>query len=219
MSESKNTPEHGGYAERYTARRRAESDANVVPLLKMKSYFDPFLVIWNHPIRLTVSLLIPFFLLPELAKGASMFFGLKGPDARMIIVGVIVGLIFLPQILVAALDCHKIVYKFYDDHYSFRESFMISDEVRIHYRNIIAVRKKSSIAQKLFGIGTIQLVTETRVGQLPPKQRTIDIPDIKRPDLAVAHLDKIIGGYHKRRDAEIDAREAASAAANTPPAP
>lgn len=153
---------------------------------------DPVLVAWNHPVRLTVSLLVPFLLLPEITMLTAKATGLSGAAASSLAIGFIVFVIFLPQLVVEALNCHHIAYDFHDDHYSFTESFLVREAVRVPYRSIAAIRHRQNAVQKMFGVGTISVVTETRLGQLPPKETVFEIPDVRHAARSAEDIRKLV---------------------------
>ncbi|MBW7910759.1 MAG: hypothetical protein H3C49_05730 [Alphaproteobacteria bacterium] len=55
---------------------RADKKAAAAPLLRLRSRFHPLMQLYRHPVRLTVSLLLMLFLLPEAAMLGTKFAGL-----------------------------------------------------------------------------------------------------------------------------------------------
>jgi membrane protein YdbS with pleckstrin-like domain len=135
-------------------------EAREKPVFSLRSRFNPLLVLLRHPIRLAVSLALPFFLMPELLKAAKAVFALEGDEAMKAIVGTVIALVFLPQWFFAWLDCRAVRFEFYKDHLEFTENFMLRDRISQPYRNISAARIRRGPVQVFFGLSDLILTIQ-----------------------------------------------------------
>ncbi|TAL28205.1 MAG: PH domain-containing protein [Alphaproteobacteria bacterium] len=172
------------------------ADAKAVPktpLLRLHSHFSPLLVFYHHPIRVAVSLLIAVMLLPELHKFIRDEWHLAAADAQMAAVLGIFGVVFLPQLLVSALDCSRVAYAFYDDHVEFTESFLVRDVIRMPYSSIRGVSMSAGLMQRLVGVANIALVMHGRTNaKRNPQQLSQVIRDVRKAPAAVREIEKIL---------------------------
>jgi len=154
------------------------------------------MVVYHHPVRLTTSLLIPLFLLPELSSFAQKHIGLGSAAASVFVVAMIVFLVFLPQLLVSALDCKGVSYDFYKDHFSFTESFLLREPIRVPYRNVIAVKTRQSRFQKIFHLADIVIETQP-VGRLETRSVFTVIRDVRLATRAARKINLLLEVFHK----------------------
>lgn len=164
------------------------------PLLRLHAHFEPLMVMYHHPVRLTVSLLIPLFLLPEFASLAEEYMGFGSTAARVFVVTMIIFLVFLPQLFVSALDCQKVSYDFYKDHVSFTESFLLREPIRIPYRNVIAVTVRQGQFQKMFHLADIVIETQP-VGRLETRSLYTVIPDVRLAARGARKINLLLDQY------------------------
>ena len=159
---------------------------------------------YHYPVRLTTSLLIPLFLLPELSGLAEKHMGFGSTAAAVFVVTMIIFLVFLPQLLVSALDCQKVSYDFYKDHFSFTESFLLRDPIRIPYRNVIAVTVRQGRFQKMFHLADIVIETQP-VGRLETRSLFTVIPDVRLAPRAARKINLLLDAYRaENRGAATD---------------
>lgn len=163
------------------------------PLLRLRSHFSVLLVVYHHPVRVVVSLLIALMLLPELHKFIQEEWQLGAADAQIAALLGVFGVIFLPQLLGSALDCSSAAYTFYDDHVEFTESFLVRDVIRMPYTSIRGVAMSAGLMQRLVGVADIALVMHGRTGtKRNPQQLRQVICDVKRAPAAVREIEKIL---------------------------
>jgi len=155
------------------------------------------MVMYHHPIRLTTSLLIPLFLLPELTKLAEAGLGLDGHMASFFVVMMIVFIVFLPQLMVSALNCRKIHFDFYDDHMAFTESFLLREAIRIPYRSIVAVHVKQNAFQRFFKLSNIVIETSP-AGRLETRNVLTVLPDLRYAVRAQNRIDRLLRRYQQQ---------------------
>lgn len=153
------------------------------------------MVMYHHPVRLTTSLLIPLLLLPELSALAEKYMGFDAAAAGVFVVAMIIFLVFLPQLFVSALDCKKVSYDFHKDHFSFTESFLLREPIRIPYRNVIAVTARQGKFQKMFHLADIVIETQP-VGRLETRSVFTVIPDVRLAPRAVRKINLLLDQYH-----------------------
>lgn len=164
------------------------------PLLSLHAHFEPLMVMYHHPVRLTASLLIPLFLLPEFVGLAEKYLGFGSFAAGVFVIAMIIFLVFLPQLFVSALDCQKVSYDFYQDHFSFTESFLLRDPIRIPYRNVIAVTARQGRFQKMFNLADIVVETQP-VGRLETRSVFTVIPDVRLAPRAARKINLLLDRY------------------------
>jgi hypothetical protein len=163
------------------------------PLLRLHSHFSPLLVLYHHPIRVTVSLAIAFMLSPELGKFIQEQWHLGAADAQMAAVLGTLGVVFLPQLLGSALDCSKVAFTFYDDHVEFTESFLVREVIRMPYSSIRGISVSAGLMQRIVGVGNIALIMQGRTNaKRNPQQLSQVIRDVKRAPAAVREIEKIL---------------------------
>ena len=172
------------------------------PLLRLRSHFSPLLVLYHHPIRVTVSLAIAFMLSPELEKFIKAQWHLGAADAQAAAVLGILGVVFLPQLLGSALDCSKVAFTFYDDHVEFTESYLVREVIRLSYTSIQGVSLSAGLMQRLVGVANVELVMHGRTGtKRNPQQLRQVIRDVKKAPAAVKEIEKILQKWHTAQPA------------------
>jgi membrane protein YdbS with pleckstrin-like domain len=159
--------------------------------------------LWRHPVRLTVSLLLMAFLLPETAALGAKFFGWPAALSYLLSVLCVFLLVIAPQFLAAYINCRHVRYDFHADHLSFTENFLLRDQIRVPYRSVAGVRAVRSAVQKRLGLGDI--VIESR----PARHldlRGVDhvIEDIPATEKHKAKIDKIIAAWRAAQDMSPD---------------
>ncbi|MFN7114967.1 MAG: PH domain-containing protein [Alphaproteobacteria bacterium] len=189
-----------------------QSKKTPVPLLRLRSRFDPFVQLWRHPVRLTVSLLLIIFLLPEAAALGSRFLGLGAALSYLLSTAAVLLLVIAPQFVVASINCRHVCYDFHGDHLSFTENVLLRDAIRVPYRSIAAVHARRTALQKRAGLGDI--VIESR----PARHldlRGIDhvIEDIPAAGKQKVKIEKIIAAWREAQGAAAQASSSAAAAA------
>lgn len=152
--------------------------------------------LWRHPVRLTVSLLLILFLLPEAAGWGSRFLGLGAVLSYLLAAAAVLLSVIAPQFAAAYINCRHVCYDFYGDHLSFTENILLRDAIRVPYRTIAGVRVQRSVLQKRVGLGDI--VIESR----PARHldlRGIDhvIEDIPAAAKQKARIEKIIAEWQR----------------------
>ncbi|MDP2205872.1 MAG: PH domain-containing protein [Alphaproteobacteria bacterium] len=177
------------------------------PLLRLRSRFDPLMQLWRHPVRLTVSLLLIIFLLPEAAALGSRFLGFGAALSYLLSTAMVLLLVIAPQFFVAYINCRHVCYDFHADHLSFTENVLLRDVIRVPYRTIAGVYARRSALQKRAGLGDI--VIESR----PARHlglRGVDhvIEDIPAAGKQKAKIEKIIAAW---REAQTPSAETAAA--------
>lgn len=173
------------------------------PLLRLRSRFDPLLQLWRHPVRLTVSLLLIVFLLPEAAALGSKFLGLTAAVSYVLSTAAVLLVVISPQFIVAYINCRHVCYDFHADHLSFTENILLRDAIRVPYRTIAGVSARRSALQKRAGLGDI--VIESR----PARHldlRGIDhvIEDIPAAGKQKAKIEKIIAAWRDSQTPSSD---------------
>jgi len=163
----------------------------------------------RHPVRLTVSLLLVLFLLPEAAALGAKFFGMPAALSYLVSALAVFLLIIAPQFLAAYVNCRHVRYDFHADHLSFTENFLLRDPIRVPYRSVAGVRASRSVLQKRIGLGDI--VIESR----PARHldlRGVDhvIEDVPATEKHKAKIDKIIAAWRAAQDASPDSGVAAA---------
>lgn len=171
------------------------------PLLSLHSHFEPFMVMYHHPIRLTTSLLIPLFLLPEFAGMAEKYLGMGSAAASFFVVMMIIFLVFLPQLVVSALDCQKVQYHFHAEHLAFTESFLLREEIVIPYRSVISVTVRQRAFQKIFHLSDILIETQP-VGRLESRSVVTVIADVRRAPRAVRKINMLLEEYRQKNQGD-----------------
>lgn len=172
------------------------------PLLRLRSHFSPLLVFYHHPIRVAVSLAIPFMLLPELLRFMRAEWHLGAADAQVAGVLGILGIVFLPQLLASALDCSKVAFTFYDDHVEFTESFLVREVIRLSYSSIQGVAVSAGLMQRLVGVANIELVMHGRTGtKRHPQQLRQVIRDVRKAPAAAREIEKILKHWQDQAQA------------------
>ncbi len=171
------------------------------------------MVMYHHPIRLTTSFLIPLFLLPEFTSLAETTLGLEGQMASFFVVMMIVFIVFLPQLMVSALNCRKIHFDFYDDHMAFTESFLLREPIRIPYRSVVAVHVKQNVFQRMFKLADIVIETSP-AARLETRNMLTVLPDLRYADRAQQRIDRLLTRYQQQTaDAHAVPSEEPSASA------
>jgi uncharacterized membrane protein YdbT with pleckstrin-like domain len=165
--------------------------------LRLHSHFEPLMVMCHHPIRLTTSLLIPLFLLPEFTSLAETTLGLEGQMASFFVVMMIVFIVFLPQLMVSALNCRKIHFDFYDDHMAFTESFLLREPIRIPYRSVVALHVKQNVFQRMFKLADIVIETSPAARFDTHNVMTV-LPDLRYADRAQQRIDRLLKRYQQQ---------------------
>lgn len=178
----------------------AKAPPVTAPLLRLHSHFEPLMVMYHHPLRLTASLLIPLFLLPEFSALAQAHMGMGRTAAAVFVVTMIIFIVFLPQLFVSALDCKQVSYDFYPDHFRFTESFLLREPIRISYRNILSVTVRQGRFQKLFHLADIVIETQPP-GRLESRSVYTVIRDVRRAAQAVPKIRALVEAYHAQTDA------------------
>jgi len=158
------------------------------------------MVMYHHPVRLTASLLIPLFLLPEFSALVQKHVGLGSAASAVFVVAVIIFLVFLPQLFVSALNCKQVGYDFYKDHFSFIESFLLREPIRVPYRSVIAVTARQGRVQKIFHLADIVIETQP-VGRLESRSVYTVIRDVRHAPRAVRKIDALLESFHADRQA------------------
>lgn len=162
------------------------------PLLRVRSHFTVTMTVVRHPVRLTVCLLMSFFLLPELTRIGVSLTGLDERAAMTASVAFLAALVFLPQFVVEALNCKKVSHDFYPDRLVFTESFLLREKVTIPYKSITAGKRVSSALQRVFSLSDIVLTIQTKVGRLDLPAREHRIYDVRDAGKALARIEKIL---------------------------
>jgi membrane protein YdbS with pleckstrin-like domain len=166
------------------------------PLVSLHSHFEPLMVMYHHPVRLTTSLLIPLFLLPEFSALVQKYMGLGTVAAPVFVVAMIIFLVFLPQLFVSALDCKKVSYDFHKDHFSFTESFLLREPIRVPYKNVIAVTARQGRFQKIFHLADIVIETQP-VGRLETRSLFTVIRDVRLAPRAVRKINLLLDAFRQ----------------------
>lgn len=155
------------------------------------------MVMYHHPIRLTTSLLIPLFLLPEFASLAEKYMGFSHNAASFFVVMMIIFLVFLPQLVVSALDCQKVQYHFHADYFSFTENFLLREPINIPYRSIISVTVRQRAFQKMFNLSDILIETQP-VGRMESRSVITVIADVRLAPRAARKINILLDAYRKK---------------------
>lgn len=159
------------------------------------------MVMYHHPIRLTTSLLIPLFLLPEFVSLTEKYLGMGSGAASFFVVMMIVFLVFLPQLVVSALNCQKVQYHFHVAHFSFTESFLLREKITIPYRSVLSVTVRQRAFQKLFHLSDILIETQP-VGRLESRSVITVIPDVRRAPRAVRKINMLLAEYRQKNQGD-----------------
>ncbi len=130
--------------------------------LRIRSRFHPLMELWHHPVRLTVSLLLILFLLPEAAMLGQKAADLPAYASYMLGTLAVFLLVIAPQFCAAYLNCRHVRYDFFDDHLCFTESILLRDKIRIQYKSISAVRWRQASLQKPLRLADIIIETRPR---------------------------------------------------------
>lgn len=157
------------------------------------------MVVYHHPVRLTASLLIPLFLLPEFSALVQKHMGFDSTASAVLVVAVIIFVVFLPQLFISALDCKQVSYDFYNDHFSFTESFLLREPIRVPYRNVISVTERQGRFQKLFHLSDIVIETQP-VGRLESRSVYTVIRDVRLAPRAVRKIRLLLESFHKNNE-------------------
>lgn len=159
------------------------------------------MVMYHHPVRLTASLLIPLFLLPEFVSLAEKYMGMSSGAAGFFVVMMIVFLVFLPQLVISALNCQKVQYHFHADHFSFTESFLLREPINIPYRSVISVTVRQKRFQKMFHLADILIETQPP-GRLETRSVITVIADVRRAAQAVRHIHTLLENYRQKNQGD-----------------
>lgn len=182
-------------------------EAREKPVFSLRSRFNPLLVLLRHPIRLAVSLALPFFLMPELQKLAKAVFAMEGEEVMKAIVGTIIAVVFLPQWLFAWLDCRAVRYEFYKDHLEFTENFMLRDRIRQPYRNISGARIRRGPVQMFFGLSDLVLTIQADQRlSVKGKDRHQVLHDIRNGGRALEEVSKLLKAAEQASTGSGDSR-------------
>lgn len=130
--------------------------------LRIRSRFHPLMELWHHPVRLTVSLLLILFLLPEAAMLGQKAADLPAFASYALGTLAVFLLVIAPQFCAAYLNCRHVRYDFFDDHLCFTESILLRDKIRIQYKSISAVRWRQASVQKPLLLADIIIETRPR---------------------------------------------------------
>lgn len=169
------------------------SAAREKPVFSVRSRFNPLLVLLRHPVRLSLSLMVLVFLMPELLKGAKLFFDLHGAEAEQWVIGTVIALIFLPQWFIGWLDCRAVRYDFYRDHLEFTENFMLRDRISQPYRNISSARIRRGPVQVFFGLSDLVLTIESdKRLSVKGKDRHQVVHDIRKGSRVLEEVSKLL---------------------------
>lgn len=181
--------------------------------LRIRSRFHPVMELWRHPVRLTVSLLLIFFLLPEAAM-----IGTKAADLP-IFISYMLGAVFVfllviaPQFFVAYLNCRHVTYDFFDDHLCFTENILLRDKIRIQYRSISGLHVRQASVQRPLHLSDIVIETRPR-GREDMAGATHIIADVLSPQRKIEKIDALLQSWRKAQDAH-QASSVSGAAADT----
>jgi membrane protein YdbS with pleckstrin-like domain len=171
-----------------------QNNPSTPPLLRLRSRFDPLVQLWRHPVRLTVSLLLIIFLLPEAAALGSKLLGFSAAVSYLLSTALVLLVVIAPQFVVAYINCRHVCYDFHADHLSFTENIVLRDVIRVPYRTVAGVSTRRSALQKRAGLGDI--VIESR----PARHldlRGVDhvIEDIPAAGKQKVKIEKIIAAW------------------------
>lgn len=155
-----------------------ENEKAQQPRLRLYARFDPLVVMYRHPVRLSVSLAVPLLVFPELCRLAGWLTGFHGAAAGFAAAALVILLVFLPQFFVSWLDCRQVAYAFFDDRLVFTENFFMRTPISVHYRSVVKVRVKVNPAQRLRGLADIVLTTQVRKGKITGQAQHFTVPDI-----------------------------------------
>lgn len=191
---------------------RAAETAPSAPRLRLRSRFHPLMTLYHHPVRLTVSLLLMLFLLPEAASLGAKFAGLPVFISYILACVAVFCIVILPQFCVAWVNCRAVAYMFYDDHLCFTENALLRDKIRVPYRSISAVRLRQTLLQRRLRLADIVIETKP-VGFQDMAGTEHVVADIRGARKALGRIEDILGAYRAARAAAQPSPSAASAAA------
>ncbi len=168
--------------------------------LRIRSRFHPVMELWRHPVRLTVSLLLTFFLLPEAAM-----IGTKTADLPVLI-SYVLGAVFVfllviaPQFFVASLNCRHVTYDFFDDHLCFTENILLRDKIRIQYKSISGLHIRQASVQKPLHLFDLVIQTRPR-GREDMAGTAYIIPDVLSPQRKIQKIEALLQSWRRAQDA------------------
>ncbi|HRI77818.1 MAG TPA: PH domain-containing protein [Alphaproteobacteria bacterium] len=174
---------------------RADKKSAAAPLLRLRSRFHPLMQLYRHPVRLTVSLLLMLFLLPEAAMLGTKFAGLPVFVSYVFSCVAVFCVVLLPQFCVAFVNCRAVAYEFHADHLSFIENAMLRDKIRVPYRSVSAVHVRQNPLQRRLRLADIVIETKPVGFEGMAGSETV-IDDIRAARRVREKIETLVAAYH-----------------------
>lgn len=184
------------------------------PVLRLRSRFHPFMELYHHPIRLTVSLLLMVFLLPEAAALGTRLAGLPVFASYALSCCLIFCIVILPQFCAAFINTRAVVYEFYADHVCFIENALLRDKIRVPYRSVSRVHVRQNMLQRRLRLADIVIETKP-VGFEDMAGAAHVITDVRAARKAQEKIMQVIDAYRAAAQKPQSSASAAGAAATT----
>lgn len=162
-------------------------------ILTLRPRFSVLCTLWRSPVLVSVSVLFPLLLLPELLRILG-FFGFGTGGGVAVVFGTVFIVIFLPILISGLLDCSYVRYRFYEDHMTLAESFFYRDEIEVPYRAIRAARVERSLPQRFSGLGDIVLEAESMI-TTSRKQAGQVLQDVRQSAKAAQKIEQILAQF------------------------
>lgn len=170
--------------------------------------------LWHHPVRLTVSLLLILFLLPEAAMLGQKAADLPPLPSYIAAVFAVFLLVIAPQFFAAYLNCRYVRYDFFDDHLCFTESILLRDKIRIQYKSISAVSLRQSAMQKPLRLADVVIETRPR-GMEDMRGTSYVINDVRAPRRKTEKIDALLAAWRAAHLTSAQTSSASGAAGDT----
>ncbi len=166
---------------------------------RVKSKFNPLVVAYAYPVRLTGAFLVTLFILPELAKFFAWITGIGGFFSYFL-AGILVFIVVLVgPFIMTWLDYRTIIYSFYSDRVEFLQGFWVRELLKIPYHGITDIEVSINKVQKKYKMGSIKLVAEPKFSSIKNSRQGHILPDIPNPNKVANNIKKLLAAYHKRQ--------------------
>ena len=166
---------------------------------RAKSKFNPLVVAYAYPVRLTGAFLVTLFILPELAKFFAWITGVGGFFSYFLAGILVFAVVLVGPFIMTWLDYRTIIYSFYADRVEFYQGFWVREVLKIPYHGITDIEVSINPVQKKYKIGNIKLVAEPKLSTIKTSGQGHIIPDIPNPNKVADNIKKLLAAYHKRQ--------------------